>query len=59
MDDPDVLAKRDSAAKWCGHASEYAKTFSGKPWRYLLIPHGDAVVENMTIEALAAQFGTT
>ena len=55
MDDPIVLTKRDAAVKWCERASDYAKTYGGKPWIYLLIPH-DAVAENMTLNGLAAQF---
>jgi hypothetical protein len=55
MDDPDVLAKRDAAVKWCQHASDYAKIYRGKPWKYLLFPN-DAVLENMTIDGFAVQF---
>jgi type III restriction enzyme len=55
MDDPEVLAKKDAAGKWCKQASDYAKTYKGKPWKYLLIPH-DAIAENMTLEGLARQF---
>jgi type III restriction enzyme len=55
MDDPDVVAKRDSAVEWCRHASDHTKTYSGKPWKYLFIAH-DAVVENMTIQGLADLF---
>jgi type III restriction enzyme len=55
MGDADVLAKRDAAVKWCRHASAHAATCSGKPWKYVLIPH-DAITENMTIVGLASQF---
>lgn len=55
MEDPEVLAKRDAAVKWCQQASEYASTNSGKPWKYLLVPH-DAVATNMTLEGLAQQY---
>ena len=51
----DVIAKRDAAVKWCMQASDHAKTYSGKPWKYLLIPH-DVIAENITLEWLAAQF---
>jgi len=51
----DVIAKRDAAVKWCKQASDHAKTYNGKPWCYLLIPH-DAIAENMTLKGLAAQF---
>ncbi len=52
IDDSDVIAKRDSAVRWCRRATEYAAEHGGKPWQYVLMPH-DAVAENMTIEGLA------
>ena len=55
MDDPEVVAKKDSAVRWCKHATEHTVKNGGKPWRYLLIPH-DAIAENMTLKGLAAQF---
>lgn len=33
-----------------------SKVVSGKPWRYVLIPH-DEIAESITLEGLAAQFG--
>jgi type III restriction enzyme len=44
MKDTEVKDKADAAVQWCKHASEYAVSVGGKPWRYLLVPH-DAVVE--------------
>lgn len=41
----EVLAKADAAVQWCKHASEYAASVGGKPWKYLLIPH-DGVSES-------------
>jgi type III restriction enzyme len=55
MDDADVLAKRDAAVKWCKQASDYAASYGGKPWKYVLIPH-DAIAENMTLSGLANRF---
>jgi hypothetical protein len=55
MDDDKVIAKRDATVKWCKHASAQARTYDGKPWKYVLVPH-DVVLENMTLERLAAQF---
>ncbi len=55
MEDAEVLAKRDAALAWCKHASDYAATYDGKPWKYVLIPH-DAIAENMTLEGLAERF---
>ncbi|MBZ5555569.1 MAG: DEAD/DEAH box helicase family protein [Acidobacteriia bacterium] len=55
MENDEVNAKKDSAVKWCAHAAAHALENSGKPWKYLLIPH-DAITENMNIEGLANQF---
>ena len=55
MTDPDVVAKKEAAVTWCQQASGHAKTYHGKPWKYLLIPH-DIVADNITLEWLASQF---
>ncbi len=55
MHDADVLAKRDVAIAWCGHASAYTKSYGGKPWKYLLIPH-DEIAENMTLDGLVRRY---
>ncbi|MDQ8188753.1 DEAD/DEAH box helicase [Roseibacillus persicicus] len=51
MTNPDVLAKKDAAEKWCKNASDHTAKHSGKPWHYRLIPH-DTIAENMSIELL-------
>ncbi|VGO18537.1 SNF2-related protein [Pontiella sulfatireligans] len=51
MDDPEVLAKKDAAEKWCRNATDYAAKHGGKPWHYRLIPH-DTISENMSIDHL-------
>ena len=56
LDDPVILAKKESAIKWCRNASEHAASHHGKPWRYVLIPH-DAIADNMTLGGLAARYG--
>ncbi len=56
MTDPIVLAKKESAIKWCKNGSDYAKRNGGKPWRYVLIPH-NAIAVNMMLDGLAGQFG--
>lgn len=56
MSDKDVLSKADVAVQWCAWASEHARSYGGKPWRYVLIPH-DAISDNMTLEFLVKQFG--
>ena len=58
LDHPIVLAKKDSAIKWCRNASAHAASYKGKPWRYVLIPH-DAIADNMTLGGLAARYGVT
>ncbi|MBI3776302.1 MAG: DEAD/DEAH box helicase family protein [Gammaproteobacteria bacterium] len=55
MEAADVLAKRDAAVAWCGHATRHAKDNGGKPWRYLLIPH-DEVAENITLPGFVSRF---
>jgi len=55
LDAADVQAKKEVAVQWCRRASEYATSYNGKPWRYVLIPH-DAIAENMTLQALASHF---
>jgi type III restriction enzyme len=55
MEDPQVLAKKDVAVMWCKNASDYATTYGGKSWEYLLIPH-DAIAENMSLKGLADRF---
>ena len=56
MEAPDVLAKRDVAVEWCRRATEHAKSYQGKPWTYVLIPH-DAIAENVTLAGLASRYG--
>ena len=46
----------ESAVKWCGHASDHATSYEGKPWKYLLIPH-DLIADNMSLTGLAGIFG--
>lgn len=58
MENPEVVAKKDVAVKWCKQASDHAATHSGKQWKYLLIPH-NAIADNMTLEGLAKQFAVT
>ena len=56
MDDAIVLVKMEAAIKWCRNASDYAATYGGKSWRYVLIPH-NVIAVNMTLDGLARQFG--
>ncbi|MFH1950917.1 MAG: type III restriction endonuclease subunit R, partial [Pseudomonadota bacterium] len=54
VSDDVVQSKADAAAVWCEHATVHAKTYGGKPWTYLLIPH-DQVSEQMSLAGLAAR----
>jgi len=56
MTDPVVLAKKEAAVKWCANATEYVKSYGGKPWCYVLIPH-DGIAANMTLAGLIQAHG--
>jgi type III restriction enzyme len=47
LESQDVIAKRTCAVIWYQQASSHALTYSGKPWKYLLILH-DSIAENVT-----------
>ena len=49
METPEVQFKKEAAVSWCRLASDYNRTYNGKPWKYLLIPH-DVLSENMTLD---------
>lgn len=53
---PEVLAKKEAALRWCQNASNHAKTYGGKSWIYVLIPH-DVIAENMSIVGLSKTWG--
>lgn len=57
MQDNIVLAKKDAAVKWCENATNHAKTYNGKLWHYLLVPH-DEIAENNTLDGLVKKFAT-
>jgi len=52
MASAEVQAKKEAAVKWCGHATDHAQSYGGKPWKYMLIPH-DIIAENMTLNGIA------
>ena len=58
LNDADVLAKRDAAVNWCQMASDHAKSYGGKRWEYVLIPH-DVIAENMTLALLASAYAAS
>ena len=55
MADDTVLAKAKAARTWVGYANRHAKTYGGKPWQYVLIPH-DEMTESATLARLVAKF---
>ena len=55
LDDEEVIAKARAAKLWCEYASQYTKEHSGKPWKYLLIPH-DEMSSSMSVEAVVKKF---
>lgn len=52
MADAEVQAKKKAAVKWCSQATDHSQGYSGKPWKYMLVPH-DIIAENMTLEGIA------
>ncbi|MBI4683498.1 MAG: restriction endonuclease subunit R, partial [Nitrospirae bacterium] len=51
IEDSDVQAKSLAAVQYCKHATEFTTQNSGKPWKYVLIPH-NAVQANMSFDTL-------
>jgi hypothetical protein len=54
MNDEVVQTKARAAVVWCQRATTHEQKHSGKPWRYLLIPH-DAITANKTLQGLEVQ----
>lgn len=44
IDDSEVQEKATAAKAYCKYASEYNAQNSGKPWKYVLIPHNSVMV---------------
>lgn len=53
LEAPEVVAKKEAALRWCKNASTHAKSYGGKTWIYVLIPH-DVIAENMTLTGLSS-----
>jgi type III restriction enzyme len=51
----EVQDKARSALEYCKHATAYTTRNHGKPWKYVLIPHG-AVQVNMSFGFLVTQY---
>ncbi|MDP2682219.1 MAG: DEAD/DEAH box helicase family protein [Deltaproteobacteria bacterium] len=52
IESSDVQEKTQAALKYCKSATDFTTQNSGKPWKYVLIPH-NAVQANMSFEYLA------
>jgi type III restriction enzyme len=48
----EVVAKAAAAVRWCKYASEHARSVSGKPWKYILVPHDEVVESKRLLEFL-------
>ncbi len=55
LKDPDVIAKKERAIKYCEVASNWGKENGFKKWEYLFIPSMQ-IQENSSFERLAKQF---
>lgn len=55
IESSDVQEKSQAALQYCRHASEFTTQNSGKPWKYVLIPH-NAVQANMSFDYLMKNF---
>ncbi len=51
MNSDEVQQKSNAALEYCRHATNYTTQNGGKPWKYVLIPHG-AVQLNISFEFL-------
>lgn len=55
MLDPDVLAKKEAAIKYCKYATEFTLKNNGKPWKYLIIPHNE-ISRTINFDLLISKF---
>lgn len=55
INDPDVLAKKEAAIKYCKYATEFTSQNNGKPWKYLLVPHNE-ISRTINFDLLIARF---
>lgn len=56
MESQDVQDKSRAAQEYCRHASSFTTEHGGKPWKYVLIPHG-VVQVNMGLKGLVERYG--
>jgi type III restriction enzyme len=55
IESTEVQDKSRAAMEFCKHATDYTTKNHGKPWKYVLIPHG-AVQVNMSFSFLVKQY---
>jgi type III restriction enzyme len=55
VESPETKEKSQAALEYCKHATEYTTKHGGKPWEYVLIPHG-AVQRNMGFRFLVDRY---
>jgi type III restriction enzyme len=55
IESTEVQDKSRAAMEFCKHATDYTIKNHGKPWKYVLIPHG-AVQANMSFSYLVRQY---
>jgi len=55
IDATDVQEKANAALEYCKHATDYTIVNSGKPWKYLLIPHNQVNI-SMSFKRMAEMF---
>ena len=55
LNDPDVLAKKERAIKYCEVSTEWGKLNGYKEWKYLFIPAGQINMSSSFMN-LAARF---
>ncbi len=55
IDSADVQEKSQAALTYCTHATEFTSQNTGKPWKYVLIPH-DVVKLNMGFDTLTKHY---
>lgn len=56
LEDPDVIAKKERAVKYCETATNWGLANGYKEWRYLFIPSKETTKANFSFSLLAERF---
>jgi type III restriction enzyme len=56
LTDAEVIAKKEAASVWCGHATAHTDKNGGKPWRYIGPIPDDSINDNMELKWFVSQF---